>query len=98
MPNDSVVTPIRPPSERAANPRFLRLHPDDNVVVSIDPILPGAKVEGVTAIARVPKGHKMATRGIAEAAPVRKFGQIIGFAAKGIEPGEHVHTHNCFVF
>ena len=97
MPNDSVVTPIRPPSERAANPRFLRLHPDDNVVVSIDPILPGAKVEGVTAIARVPKGHKMATRAIAEAAPVRKFGQIIGFATKGIEPGEHVHTHNCGV-
>ena len=49
-PSDANVLPIRM-SERAANPRYLRLHPDDNVVVSIDPILPGATVEGVTAVA-----------------------------------------------
>jgi altronate hydrolase len=96
-PNDDTVRPIRPLSERAANPRFLRLHPEDNVVVSIDPILPGAVVEGVTAVSRVPKGHKMASREIAEGAPVKKFGQIIGFATKPIRPGEHVHEHNCGV-
>ena len=27
--------------------------------------------------------------------PILKFGQIIGFATSDIEPGEHVHTHNC---
>ena len=66
-PNDSVV-PLRI-SERAKNPRVLRLHPDDNVIVSVDPILPGATAEGVTAVSRVPKGHKMATVAIAEGAP-----------------------------
>ncbi|MCR4283340.1 MAG: altronate dehydratase family protein [Bauldia sp.] len=93
--NDTVA-PIRL-SERAKTPRILRLHPDDNVIVSIDPILPGAVAEGVTAIARVPKGHKMATRAIAEGQPVIKFGQIIGFATVAIRPGEHIHTHNCGV-
>ncbi len=41
--NDTVA-PTRL-SERAQNPRVLRLHPDDNVIVSIDPILPGAVAE-----------------------------------------------------
>src|SRR6516225_10985267 len=95
-PNDNNVTPMRM-SERAQSPRFLRLHPDDNVVVSIDPILPGAVVEGVTAVSRVPKGHKMASVSIAEGAPVLKFGQVIGFAKVPIRPGEHVHEHNCGV-
>ena len=26
---------------------------------------------------------------------IMKFGQIIGFAGEDIEPGRHVHTHNC---
>jgi altronate hydrolase len=97
MPSDVKVLPIRNLSERAANPKFLRLHPDDNLIVSIDPILPGATVEGVSAVSRVPKGHKMATRAIAEGEPVKKFGQIIGFAKVAIRPGEHVHEHNCGV-
>ncbi|MEO8669209.1 MAG: altronate dehydratase family protein, partial [Bauldia sp.] len=94
--NDAEIVPIRL-TERAANPRFLRLHPEDNVVVSIEPILPGATVEGIAAISRVPKGHKMATRELAEGAAVIKFGQIIGFATKPIRAGEHIHTHNCGV-
>ncbi len=97
MPSDVKVLPVRNLSERAANPRVLRLHPEDNVVVSIDPILPGATVEGLAAVSRVPKGHKMATRAIAEGEAVKKFGQIIGFAKVAIRPGEHVHEHNCGV-
>ena len=58
---DTSVLPIPGLSERAKTPRVLRLHPDDNLIVSIDPILPGAVAEGVTAMSRVPKGHKMAT-------------------------------------
>src|SRR4249919_2628019 len=94
--SDANVMPIRM-SERAQAPRVLRLHADDNLIVSIDPILPGAVAEGVTAISRVPKGHKMATRAIAEGEPVLKFGQIIGFAKVPIRPGEHIHEHNCGV-
>lgn len=76
------------------SPRLLRLNPADNVVVALDPIDAGVIVDGLTARVRVPKGHKIAATGIAEGAPVLKFGQIIGFASRTIEPGEHVHVHN----
>jgi altronate hydrolase len=75
-------------------PRVIRLHATDNVVVSVDPIEAGAVVENVPAKARVPRGHKMATTGIPQGSPILKFGQIIGFASKTIEPGEWVHEHN----
>jgi altronate hydrolase len=95
-PTDAVIS-MPGMSERAKTPRVLRLNPEDNLIVSIDPILPGAIAEGVTAVSRVPKGHKMATRAIAEGEPIRKFGQIIGFAKAPIRPGEHIHEHNCIV-
>ncbi len=75
-------------------PRVVRLNVADNVVTAVDPIEAGAVVEGVTAKARVPRGHKMTTVGIPQGQPILKFGQIIGFAAKPIEPGEWVHEHN----
>lgn len=79
----------------ALQPRTLRLNPADNVRVAVDTIMPGASVEGVLALQRIPKGHKMAAAQIAEGAPILKFGQIIGFAKTGIAPGEHIHEHNC---
>jgi altronate hydrolase len=76
------------------NPRVVRLHAADNLVVAVDPITPGAIVAGVTALARVPRGHKMAVAPIGEGEPILKFGQIIGFAAKAIPPGDWLHEHN----
>jgi altronate hydrolase len=78
----------------AATPRTIRLHASDNVLVAVDPIPAGVAVEGVAATARVGRGHKVAVRPIAAGEPVRKFGQIIGFAARKIAPGEWVHEHN----
>ncbi|WP_027230857.1 altronate dehydratase family protein [Phyllobacterium sp. UNC302MFCol5.2] len=75
-------------------PRHLRLHASDNVVVAVDSFQAGQKIEGVTVADRVPRGHKLASRVIAEGEPVRKFGQIIGSASKLIEPGQWVHEHN----
>ena len=64
-------------------------------MVAVDEIRPGdIPAGGPTATARVPKGHKLATTKIEEGAPILKFGQIIGFAAKPIAPGEWVHEHN----
>src|SRR6516162_3275506 len=74
--------------------RTIRLHADDNVVVAVDQLLVGAVGQGVAAIERVPRGHKMASAPIATGAPIRKFGQIIGFATRVIAPGEWVHEHN----
>ncbi|HZZ02329.1 altronate dehydratase family protein [Paraburkholderia sp.] len=42
----------------------------------------------------IPPGHKVATSDIAAGAPVRRYGQIIGFASQPIRAGEHVHVHN----
>ena len=75
-------------------PRTLRLSPDDNVVIAIDLVPPGAIVSGLTARERILKGHKMALGPIREGEPIVKFGQIIGFAQTSIAPGEWVHEHN----
>ncbi|MBV1696100.1 MAG: UxaA family hydrolase [Hyphomicrobiales bacterium] len=79
----------------STEPRTLRLNAKDNLVVTVDAVSEGAAAAGVTAAARVPKGHKMATARIAKGAPIVKFGQIIGFASTDIAPGAHIHTHNC---
>jgi len=75
-------------------PRTLRLASEDNVVVAIDQITVGAIAAGVAAQERVPRGHKMAIAAIAQGEPVRKYGQIIGFASKPIVAGHWVHEHN----
>jgi len=79
-------------------PRALRLHAQDNVMVAVDEIRPGdAPIGAVVARERVPKGHKLAVAPIAAGEPVRKFGQIIGFASSAIAAGQWVHDHNCAV-
>jgi altronate hydrolase len=78
-------------------PRTLRLNPADNIRVAVDVVDKGTTVEGVTAQARIPKGHKFAVAPIPDGEPVRKFGQIIGFAKGAIAPGDWVHEHNVIV-
>ncbi len=75
-------------------PRTIRLHPDDNVVIAVDLVAQGAEAAGLTARERILRGHKMAVEPIREGEPIRKFGQIIGFATKHVAPGEWVHEHN----
>ncbi len=73
-----------------------RLHSDDNVVVARVHISEGAEIPEEKIISRnsIQFGHKIATTTIDADAPVRKYGQIIGFALRTIKPGEHVHEHN----
>jgi altronate hydrolase len=74
----------------------LRLNAEDNVVVARVDLAPGALVEeGVAATGPVPSGHKVAVKAIKEGEEVRKYDQIIGFAAEDIAAGDHVHVHNC---
>lgn len=77
-------------------PPVIRLSPDDGVVIARVVLLPGTPVaEGVIASERIPAGHKVAIRAHAAGEPVRRYGQIIGFATRAIAPGQHVHTQNC---
>jgi altronate hydrolase len=75
----------------------IRLNAEDNVVVARAAILPGTELPGEQVVTgdSVPAGHKIATRAVAPGELLRKYGQIIGFAIEAIEPGRHVHTHNC---
>jgi altronate hydrolase len=73
----------------------IRLSPEDGVVIARHPLLPGVEIApGVITRERIPAAHKVAIRPHAQGEPVRRYGQIIGFATRPIAPGEHVHTHN----
>src|SRR5947209_11139719 len=74
----------------------IRLHPDDSVLIARASLPVGLAIaEGVTTMDRIPAGHKVAVRPIATGEPIRRYGQIIGFATAPIAPGQHVHTQNC---
>ena len=76
----------------------LLLHPEDDVAIARRLVGPGQVVRvgrhEVTAREPVELGHKLALKPIAVGQPVRRYGQIIGFAIKPIQPGEWVHRHN----
>ena len=73
----------------------VRLHPQDDVVIARHQLVTGAQIGGGVAVrGLIPAGHKVAVRAIETGAPVRRYGQIIGFASRPIEAGEHVHMQN----
>ncbi|MGH6926271.1 MAG: UxaA family hydrolase [Propylenella sp.] len=102
MADISTINPVRPAEQAGAGAvtpkrRFVRLHPDDNVVIAVAALPTGTELagEGVTVARAIPSGHKAATREIPSGSPVIKFGQIIGYATEDIPAGAHVHVHNC---
>jgi altronate hydrolase len=76
----------------------IRLHPADNVVIAKASLQAGARLAGgptdIVVKQTIPGGHKLAAAPIAPGEAVRRYGQIIGFATRAIEPGDHVHSHN----
>ena len=78
------------------NERIIQLHPADNVVVAVVEIGTGALLSpgGVRCRETIAAGHKVAGADIAVGQPVRKYNQVIGFASRPIQAGEHVHVHN----
>jgi altronate hydrolase len=88
MSTDAAVQLIRKPT--------LRLSPIDDVIIATRPLSVGTEIaeEGLSCAQAIAPGHKVATRAIAAGDPVRRYGQIIGFATQSIAPGQHVHTHN----
>src|SRR5262245_55920812 len=76
----------------------VHLRPADNVAVARKAIPAGTTLSFNGASLRtagaIPLGHKFAVAAIREGDAIGKYGQVIGFAAKAIAAGEHVHTHN----
>jgi altronate hydrolase len=80
----------------ARNQLTIRLNNSDNVVVARTDIKAGSEIqeEKITCRDDIAFGHKVAVSAIKSGEAVKKYGQIIGFASKDIQPGEHVHSHN----
>ncbi len=78
-------------------PPVIRLSPEDGVLIARIGLPPGVPVADGVAVGarRIPPGHKVAVRPHAVGEPIRRYGQIIGFATEAIAPGDWVHTHNC---
>jgi altronate hydrolase len=73
---------------------FIRLHPEDDVVIARSQLVGGMQIENITLRGLIPPGHKLATRAFNTGDAVRRYNQIIGFATRPIAAGEHIHTHN----
>lgn len=80
-------------------PSTLLLKKEDDVLVTCRDLAKGEQVgtleSGTFQTAGIiPSGHKIARHPIPKGSPVRKFGQVIGFASTPISKGDHVHSHN----
>lgn len=77
------------------------LSPSDAVAVAKVPLVPRTVLitsDGEVRVSQmIPSGHKVALREILKGQPVRKYGQIIGFATQDIQAGQHVHSQNLAV-
>ena len=76
----------------------LLLHPTDDVIVAKTDLDAGVVVRASSVEVElrqgVKLGHKIARRAMKVGSPLRRYGQVIGFATTDIEPGDHVHLHN----
>src|SRR5262249_6783675 len=74
------------------------LKPDDDVAVAKAELAAGTVLQDGAASIEVRQdirpGHKVARHAVRTGQPVRRYGQVIGFATIDIAVGDHVHTHN----
>lgn len=78
------------------------LNPVDQVAIAKQTLLPGTKLiladgSELRIPQVIPTGHKFALRPIELDEPIRRYGQIIGFATQPIKAGQHVHSQNLAV-
>jgi len=77
----------------------IQLHPTDDVAIARQTLMPRLALDTgnqnvINVRQLVQPGHKVALKTLKAGDPVRRYGQIIGFATQPIEAGDHVHTHN----
>ena len=75
-------------------PLYITMHAADNVaIVANDGGLPAGTVfaDGLTLVAHVPQGHKVALQDLAEGDAVRRYNVIIGYALQSLPRGSWVN-------
>jgi altronate hydrolase len=79
----------------------VRLNVLDDVVIARVGIAAGCVLgegtETITTRQVIAPGHKIAVSDREVGEPIRRYGQVIGFATKRIRKGDHVHSHNLAV-
>lgn len=75
---------------------FIRLDPQDNVIVARHDVPAGAQEEkeGFTTLMEVPAGYKVAARDIRKGEKILKYNTCIGFAKEDTPAGTMMHSHN----
>lgn len=76
---------------------YIKLHHEDDVVIARNQLAADTVLDALGSLrvlADIPAAHKLAIRALKTGQPIRRYGQIIGFASADIAAGEHVHTHN----
>lgn len=71
-------------------PLYIQVHPQDNVAIVVNPdgLAAGTQfANGLTLKERIPQAHKVALRDLQSGDRVRRYGQIIGLAARPISAG-----------
>src|SRR5262245_52157927 len=78
--------------------RAIVLRDDDDVAIAKKDLATGDVLEDaggrIEVRQDVKPGHKVARRAVRVGQPVRRYGQVIGFATGDIAAGDHVHSHN----
>ena len=74
------------------------LNPKDNVAVVLREVAPRESLQigdgNVTALDRIPYGHKIARCDVPNGGFILKYGMPVGRAISDIPMGGHVHVHN----
>jgi len=82
----------------ALTERTVLLRAEDDVAVAKAELPAGTVLEDgahrIEVRQDIKPGHKVARRAVPTGAPVRRYGQVIGFATRDIAVGDHVHTQN----
>ncbi len=82
----------------ALTDKAVLLRAEDDVAVAKAELAAGTVLEdGATRIEvrqDIKPGHKVARKAVRMGSPVRRYGQVIGFATQNIAVGDHVHTQN----
>ncbi|WP_077210665.1 UxaA family hydrolase [Bacillus dakarensis] len=80
----------------------LFLNEEDNIATALSEIEKNKKVlvkagkveKEIHMKNKIDFGHKFAVIDIQKGEDIKKYGEVIGVATKGILAGEHVHVHN----
>ncbi len=73
----------------------LRIHPQDNVLVALDTLSPGAMLQGSLATrSRIPAKHKVAAADLVPGDAVVMYGLRVGRATKAVKAGSLLTTRN----